>query len=62
LLGAQAVGTGAVDKTIDIAATGLLGNLTCLDMENADLAYAPPFSSVLSPMIVAAGALSKKLK
>lgn len=62
LLGAQAVGTGAVDKTIDIAATALLGNLSCLDLENADLAYAPPFSPVLSPIIVAAGALSKQLK
>lgn len=61
LLGAQAVGTGAVDKTIDIAATALLGNLSCRDLENADLAYAPPFSPVLSPIIVAAGALSKKL-
>lgn len=61
LLGAQAVGTGAVDKTIDIAATALLGNLSCRDLENADLAYAPPFSPVLSPIIVAAGALCKKI-
>lgn len=62
LLGAQALGTGAVDKTIDIAATALLGNLTCQDLENADLAYAPPFSPVLSPIMVAAGALSKQLR
>jgi len=61
LLGAQAVGPGAVDKMIDIAATALLGNLSCRDLENADLAYAPPFSPVLSPVIVAASALSKKL-
>ncbi len=59
LLGAQAVGVGAVDKTIDIAATALLGKLRCGDLENADLAYAPPFSPVLSPIIVAAGALGK---
>ncbi len=62
LLGAQAVGAGAVDKTIDIAATALMGKLSCLELENADLAYAPPFSPVLSPIIVAAGALSKQLK
>lgn len=62
LLGAQAVGTGSVDKIIDIAATALLGNLGCHDLENADLAYAPPFSPVLSPVIVAAGALTKKIK
>lgn len=62
LLGAQAVGLGRVDKTIDIAATALLGNLKCSDLENADLAYAPPFSPVLSPIIVAAGALSKRIR
>ncbi len=61
LLGAQAVGTGAVDKTIDIAATALLGGLGCRELENADLGYAPPFSPVLSPIIVAAGSLIKKL-
>lgn len=62
LLGAQAVGLGAVDKTVDIAATALLGKLSCSDLENADLAYAPPFSPVLSPIIVAAGALGKHLR
>ncbi len=61
LLGAQAVGLEGVDKMIDIAATALLGKLTCSDLENADLAYSPPFSPVLSPIIVAAGALSSKL-
>lgn len=62
LLGAQAAGRGAADKMIDIAATALLGELTCEDLENADLAYSPPFSPVLSPVIVAAGALNAKLK
>ena len=61
LLGAQAIGLGGVDKMIDIAATALLGNLTCSDLENADLAYSPPFSPVLSPIIVAAGVLNSKL-
>ena len=61
LLGAQVVGSGNVDKMIDIAATALLGKLTCEDMENADLAYSPPFSPVLSTIIVAAGILKSKL-
>jgi NADPH-dependent 2,4-dienoyl-CoA reductase/sulfur reductase-like enzyme len=61
LLGAQCVGPGAVDKMIDIAATALLGKLRCQDMEYADLAYAPPFSPVLSPIILAASQLSKVL-
>ena len=62
LLGAQVIGPGAVDKMTDIAATALLGRLGCRDLENADLAYAPPFSPVLSPIIIAASALSKKLE
>jgi CoA-dependent NAD(P)H sulfur oxidoreductase len=61
LLGAQVIGCGNVDKIIDIAATALLGKLTCADLENADLAYSPPFSPVLSPIIVAAGILNSKL-
>ena len=61
LLGAQVIGSGKADKMIDIAATALLGRLTCEDLENADLAYAPPFSPVLSPMITAAGALNGKV-
>ena len=61
LLGAQVVGSGNVDKMIDIAATALLGKLTCADMENADLAYSPPFSPVLSTIIVAAGILKSKM-
>jgi len=61
LLGAQVIGLGSVDKMIDIAATALLGKLTCADLENADLAYSPPFSPVLSPIIVAAGILKSKL-
>ena len=62
LLGAQVVGTGMVDKSVDIVATALLGGLSCFDLENADLAYAPPFSPVLSPMIVAAGGVAKQVK
>jgi CoA-dependent NAD(P)H sulfur oxidoreductase len=62
ILGAQTLGFGGVDKMTDIAATALLGGLTCWDLANADLAYAPPFSPVMSPIIVAAGAISGKLK
>ena len=62
LLGAQAIGTGKADKMIDIAATALLGKLTCAELENADLAYAPPFSPVLSPMITAASVIMSKIR
>ncbi len=62
ILGGQVIGPGAADKIIDIVATALLGKLTCGDLENADFAYSPPFSAVLSPVIVASGALKTKLK
>jgi CoA-dependent NAD(P)H sulfur oxidoreductase len=62
LLGAQAVGKGASDKLVDIAATALLGNLTCADLEYGDFAYSPPFSPVLSPISVAAGVLASRIK
>lgn len=62
LLGAQAVGRGAVDKLIDIAATALLGKLRCIDLENGDFAYSPPFSPVLSPISVAAAKINDKLE
>jgi CoA-dependent NAD(P)H sulfur oxidoreductase len=61
LLGSQVVGFGNVDKMVDISATALLGNLTCGELENADLAYSPPFSPVLSPILVAASILNNKL-
>jgi len=60
LLGAQAVGEDGVDKAIDTIAAGLWGNLTARDMAEIDLAYAPPYSPVISPVQVAAEVLRKK--
>ena len=59
LLGAQAVGTDAVDKTIDTFAAALWGGLATTDLTDLDLAYAPPFSPVLSPVQVAGEVLNK---
>lgn len=53
LLGAQAVGPRGVDKRIDVFATALLGKMTLEDLEDLDLAYAPPFGSAKDPAIVA---------
>jgi rhodanese-related sulfurtransferase len=36
--------------------------MTCSDLAGADLAYSPPFSPVLSPVIVAAGVLTNKIE
>lgn len=61
LIGAQAVG-GNVDKYIDLCATAIWGRLSHPDLTNLDLAYAPPFGPVLSPVISAAGALANEFE
>lgn len=61
LLGGQAIGTGGVDKRIDVLATALHANMTVDDLAWLDLGYAPPFNSVWDPVHVAASNLLKKL-
>ena len=53
LLGAQIVGRGGVDKRIDVLATALRGGMTVFDLEELELAYAPPFSSAKDPVNIA---------
>jgi len=62
VLGAQAVGEGPSDKFIDTVAMALQGRMTCVQLAAADLAYSPPFSPALSPVIVAANVLLNKLE
>ena len=45
VLGAQAVGPDGVDKRIDVLATAIRANLTVFDLEDLELAYAPPYGS-----------------
>jgi len=52
LLGAQAIGRNGVDKRIDVLATAIYAHMTVFDLENLDLAYAPPFSSAKDPVIM----------
>ena len=52
ILGAQIVGRKGVDKRIDILATAIYSGLTVFDLENLDLAYAPPYSSAKDPVIM----------
>ena len=54
LLGAQIVGNEGSAKRIDTAATALWNHMTVEDMTALDLAYAPPFSPVWDPILVAA--------
>ena len=53
LLGAQIVGGKGVDKRIDVLAAAIRGRMTVYDLEELELAYAPPFSSAKDPVNVA---------
>lgn len=53
VLGGQIVGGSGVDKRIDVLATAIYGKMTVEDLEDLDLAYAPPFSSAKDPNNVA---------
>lgn len=61
LLGVQVLGPGAVDKMIDIAVMGINLNARLEDFENADFAYAPPFSTAIHPFVQAVYVLLNKL-
>ena len=52
ILGAQIVGGDGVDKRIDVLATAIAAGMAVEDLENLDLAYAPPFSSARDPDIL----------
>ncbi|HVD90563.1 MAG TPA: FAD-dependent oxidoreductase [Jatrophihabitantaceae bacterium] len=54
LLGTQIVGSEGSAKRIDTAATSLWNHMTVEEMTALDLAYAPPFSPVWDPILVAA--------
>jgi NADPH-dependent 2,4-dienoyl-CoA reductase/sulfur reductase-like enzyme/rhodanese-related sulfurtransferase len=60
ILGGQAVGNGPSDKFIDTLAMALHARMTCQELNSVDLAYAPPFSPAMSPVIVAANVLLNK--
>ena len=53
LLGAQVLGTGAVDKMTDIAVLGISMGAVLDDFDNMDFAYAPPFSTAIHPFVQA---------
>lgn len=61
LLGMQVFGPGAVDKMVDIAVMGINMGARLEDFENADFAYAPPFSTAIHPFVQAVYVLLNKL-
>ncbi len=53
ILGGQAAGRVGVDKRLDVLATAIKGGLTLDELEELDLAYAPPFNSPNGPVNMA---------
>ncbi len=62
LLGAQIVGIEGAAKRIDIFATALHAGMTVQDMINLDLSYAPPYSNVWDPVLIAARQVDRAIR
>lgn len=60
-LGIQVLGKGAVDKVVDVAAVALTLNAKLEDLQDMDLAYAPPFSTAIHPFVTTLNVLMNKL-
>lgn len=50
IMGAQIIGSGNVDKRIDVLSTAIFSKLKVQDLEDLDIAYAPPYNSVWDPV------------
>lgn len=61
LLGLQVMGSGAVDKVVDIGVMALSAQMTLEQLDALDLAYAPPFSTAIHPFVTAVQVLENKL-
>lgn len=62
VLGSQIIGKDGVDKRIDVIATAIYGKMTVHDLENLELAYAPPYSSAKDPVNIAGFVAANMLK
>ena len=62
LLGVQVIGSGAIDKVINIAVTGIMMKATLTDLADMDLAYAPPFSTAIHPFEHTLNVLMNKIQ
>ncbi|TDT72484.1 NADPH-dependent 2,4-dienoyl-CoA reductase/sulfur reductase-like enzyme [Hypnocyclicus thermotrophus] len=50
IYGAQGIGYNGVDKRIDVIATAMKGGIKAWDLQDLELAYAPPFNSAKDPI------------
>jgi len=62
ILGAQIIGREGAAKRIDVLAAAIWNEMTVDDFWLVDLGYAPPFSPVWDPTLVAAYALASKVR
>jgi NADPH-dependent 2,4-dienoyl-CoA reductase/sulfur reductase-like enzyme/rhodanese-related sulfurtransferase len=62
ILGTQIVGGKGVDKRVDVIATAIKGRMTVFDLEELELAYAPPYSSAKDPVNIAGFVAANILK
>lgn len=62
VLGAQCIGKDGVDKRIDVIATAIRAGMTVYELEQLELAYAPPFGSAKDPVNMAGFAGSNILR
>lgn len=56
------MGVGAVDKVVDVVVTAMSMGVTLHDLEDLDLAYAPPFSKAIHPLVHTVNVMFNKLK
>ena len=62
LLGAQMVGREGAAQRIDVLATALQTGMTVGDLAALDLAYAPPYSPVYDPILIAAESAARRVE
>lgn len=62
VLGAQMIGRAGVDKRIDVIATAIRGGMTVFDLEELELAYAPPYGSARDPVNIAGNVAANLMK
>jgi len=62
VLGGQVVGFDGIDKRIDVIAGAVRAELTVYDLEEFELAYAPPFGSAKDPVNMAGFVASNVLQ
>ena len=62
LLGAALIGREGAAKRVDVVAAALHAGLSVADLGNLDLSYAPPYSPVYDPLLIAAQTAGRTLE